>query len=248
MSRKLITIVFLFAIVFVSAVPTPAAALQMFTTWVGAFYEWSYGTGTYALTGADSANPAISFEGDFYCFGGSVYLYTYAPTDGQVTIWYDLSGTVDSPVDLEIWTYSDTAGYDMNYGSVVGDQIDGDFHYTGSVTLDVVNGGLIFIWADFYGCGTVQGDLKLSLTGPFEQKPYQPAIKYTMWLLTRNDGTACLLKSDTHPSVEAQKAFCFPEETDRSWVADNVACFGGVDENDFWSCAAQYGQWLGLTK
>ena len=45
-----------------------------------------------------------------------------------------------------------------------------------------------------------------------------------------------------------QKAFCFPDETGNSWVADNVACFGGVDENDFWSCAARYGQWLGLKK
>jgi hypothetical protein len=55
---------------------------------------------------------------------------------------------------------------------------------------------------------------------------------FKMYLLTRPD-SYCLLISDVHPSVESQKALCFPG-TD--WVATNTICEGWVCNNDCWDC------------
>jgi hypothetical protein len=59
---------------------------------------------------------------------------------------------------------------------------------------------------------------------------------FMMWLLTRGD-QGCILLSETHPSVERQKALCFPA-TDPDWVADNAPCADYVYDNDTWSCDA----------
>jgi hypothetical protein len=63
---------------------------------------------------------------------------------------------------------------------------------------------------------------------------------FMMWLLTRGD-EGCILLSETHPSVERQKALCFPA-TDPDWVADNAPCADYVHDNGtdygFWSCDA----------
>ena len=55
---------------------------------------------------------------------------------------------------------------------------------------------------------------------------------FKMFLLARPD-SYCLLISDTHPSVERQKALCFPG-TD--WVATSTPCVGWVCDNDCWDC------------
>ena len=55
---------------------------------------------------------------------------------------------------------------------------------------------------------------------------------FNMWLLT-GDGKYCILVSDTHPSVERQKALCFPGE---DWVAEQVLCKEPLYDNDFWGC------------
>jgi hypothetical protein len=59
---------------------------------------------------------------------------------------------------------------------------------------------------------------------------------FMMWLLTRDD-QGCILLSETHPSVERQKALCFPA-TDPDWVADSAPCADYVYDNDTWSCDA----------
>jgi hypothetical protein len=55
---------------------------------------------------------------------------------------------------------------------------------------------------------------------------------FKMYVLTRED-SYCILVSDVHPSVESQKALCFPG-TD--WVATRTACEGWVCNNDCWDC------------
>ena len=59
---------------------------------------------------------------------------------------------------------------------------------------------------------------------------------FMMWLLTRGD-QGCILLSETHPSIERQKALCFPA-TDPDWVADNAPCADYVYDDDTWSCDA----------
>jgi hypothetical protein len=55
---------------------------------------------------------------------------------------------------------------------------------------------------------------------------------FDMWLLT-GGGKYCIMISDTHPSIERQKAVCFPGE---DWVAADAPCSGGVYAGDYWVC------------
>lgn len=55
---------------------------------------------------------------------------------------------------------------------------------------------------------------------------------FNMWLLT-NEEKSCILISEAHPSVESQKASCFPGQ---EWVAENTLCSGYVYDNGFWGC------------
>jgi hypothetical protein len=55
---------------------------------------------------------------------------------------------------------------------------------------------------------------------------------FKMYLLARSD-SYCLLISEYHPSVESQKALCFPG-TD--WVATSTPCEGYVCDEDCWEC------------
>jgi hypothetical protein len=55
---------------------------------------------------------------------------------------------------------------------------------------------------------------------------------FNMYLLTAGD-SACILMSDTFPSVERQKALCFPGA---DWVAEASPCSGPVYSNDYWVC------------
>jgi hypothetical protein len=75
---------------------------------------------------------------------------------------------------------------------------------------------------------------------PTAAEPIQAEPLFTMWLLTRGD-QGCILLSETHPSVERQKALCFPA-TDPNWIADNAPCADYVYDNgtDYghWSCDA----------
>jgi hypothetical protein len=55
---------------------------------------------------------------------------------------------------------------------------------------------------------------------------------FKMYLLARAD-SYCLIVSDLPPSVERQKALCFPG-TD--WVATSTPCVGYVCDEDCWEC------------
>jgi hypothetical protein len=55
---------------------------------------------------------------------------------------------------------------------------------------------------------------------------------FNMYLLT-GERKYCILISETHPSVERQKAACFPGE---EWVASRALCSGGVYADDSWKC------------
>jgi hypothetical protein len=75
----------------------------------------------------------------------------------------------------------------------------------------------------------------ITLQGPdippcFQKCDGTPLFK--MFLLTRPD-SYCLLVSDVHPSVESQKALCFPG---KDWVATNTVCEGWVCNNGCWDC------------
>ena len=248
MSRKIIAVVFLFAIVIVSAVPTPAAAFQAYTAWTGS------GPGT--INFSNVAGPDQTFTYSYSpSFSGTWDFHSTADRTGSVQLDYDYTGFHSwFQVTVFLRAYVTHLGVTTYYPLVSAGPVNccsspsNGFSYTDSVTLNVQQGdkyGFVFGGTHFDGTMLLNGTLTVKSSGVVV---YQPEIKYTMWLLTRNDGTACLLKSATHPSVNAQNAFCFPEETGRTWVADNVACSGPVDENDFWSCAAEYGQWLGLNK
>jgi hypothetical protein len=55
---------------------------------------------------------------------------------------------------------------------------------------------------------------------------------FQMWLLTNQD-SSCILISEVHPSVERQKALCFPGQ---DWVAENALCLGWVYDDGLWDC------------
>ena len=55
-----------------------------------------------------------------------------------------------------------------------------------------------------------------------------------MWLLIEDNGSWCILISETHPGAEVQGPKCFGEGS--TWVADNAPCAGPVYNNDFWKC------------
>ena len=57
---------------------------------------------------------------------------------------------------------------------------------------------------------------------------------YTLWLLTQG-GWHCLIKSETHPSVERQRALCFPL-IDADWSATNAPCAAPVYDDGNWAC------------
>lgn len=68
---------------------------------------------------------------------------------------------------------------------------------------------------------------------PEPRVPSQP-IGCIMWLLTRDDN-ACMLVSETHPSVERQQVLC-------GWVADRAPCAGDIFDNDYWVCDEMLGE------
>jgi hypothetical protein len=55
---------------------------------------------------------------------------------------------------------------------------------------------------------------------------------FNMFLLT-GSGKYCMLISEWHPSVERQKAACFPGQ---EWVAERTPCSGMVYDNGSWAC------------
>lgn len=248
MTRKILTLVFVLGLLFGSLGVQPAEALTTFTAWTG--------SGPGAVTFTNTAGSHHQFDYNLNPAGYSTVTWNYhttANTDGMVTLAYDYSGLhawffVTAFLKAYVTRDGLTSYYPLiNAGPAVCCTTPSDgFSYSGSIDLYVKAGdeyGFEFGGGNLDVNNFLQGTLVVDTSGL-----YQPEYQYTMWLLTRNDGTACLLKSATHPSVNAQNAFCFPEETGRTWVADNVACFGGVDENDFWSCAEEYGIWQGLGK
>lgn len=85
-----------------------------------------------------------------------------------------------------------------------------------------------YFWAD-------PGGTKKSITmnaslPPCSQIGANPL--FNMFLLT-GGGRYCMLISEWHPSVERQKAACFPGQ---DWVAEQSPCSGMVYDNDTWAC------------
>jgi hypothetical protein len=60
--------------------------------------------------------------------------------------------------------------------------------------------------------------------------------QFMLWLLTRGDWH-CLIRSETHPSVERQRALCFPL-IDPDWTATNAPCAAPVFDDGSWACDA----------
>jgi len=71
----------------------------------------------------------------------------------------------------------------------------------------------------------------------------EPQAIFTMWLLTREDGSYCALISSSFPSVIAQHRFCFPFQ-ESAWQASNAPCAGPVYTNGRWICDAALEDWL----
>jgi len=74
----------------------------------------------------------------------------------------------------------------------------------------------------------------------------EPQAIFTMWLLTREDGSYCTLISSLFPSVIAQRRFCFPSR-ESAWQASNVPCAGPVSTDGRWVCDAALQDWLTST-
>ncbi len=78
----------------------------------------------------------------------------------------------------------------------------------------------------------------------------RPYPLYMMWLLTRDKRLSvlhgevviypaywqCLIRSDTHPSIERQGALCFPSIFNGTWVADDTPCAANVMSDGSWRC------------
>ena len=86
------------------------------------------------------------------------------------------------------------------------------------------------------------GELTIWMT-PQCASSVEPTPLYMLWFLVAADNTACLLFSPTHPSIESQGGWCFPEEYDNSWVAVR-SCGGFVYSDGSWKCQADYDEWL----
>ena len=71
----------------------------------------------------------------------------------------------------------------------------------------------------------------------------EPTPLYMLWFLVAADNSACLLYSPTHPSIESQGGWCFPEEYNNSWVAVR-SCGGFVYSDGSWKCQPDYDAWL----
>ncbi len=78
---------------------------------------------------------------------------------------------------------------------------------------------------------------------PVAARPIPRKMSYTMWLLGNNDGTVCLLKSTSRPSVGMQNRLCFPKKYGQSWRADKILCVGPAFENGVWTCQKERDDW-----
>jgi hypothetical protein len=70
---------------------------------------------------------------------------------------------------------------------------------------------------------------------------------YNLWLMWKDDGTVCYIRSTRPPSVESQKRVCFPGDTryPEGWVADKSVCSGLYYSNGKWDCDPEIKKWLG---
>jgi hypothetical protein len=70
---------------------------------------------------------------------------------------------------------------------------------------------------------------------------------YKLWLLWKDDGSLCFIRSTKHPSVEVQKRVCFPdsERYPDGWTATKAVCSGVYYSNGKWDCDSVVKQYLG---
>lgn len=96
--------------------------------------------------------------------------------------------------------------------------------------------------------GKCQSEVDLPPSAPPAATDAHPL--YRMWLLTRDlritneDGSTtiypaywqCLIRSETHPSIERQGALCFSDQFRGTWFADNAPCAAPVMSDGSWAC------------
>jgi hypothetical protein len=200
------SLVFIFLTVFmISLIPTPAQAVSISHVKFFPCIDWD---GTYKLT--IRVDPAV------YNGFGSVDTV-------QLVKYY---GYVRIRMNGGPWRgyFYGEGGLTLKYGELPeGTKFEVQEGYFNGVTTPAgaLNGGPIthsitLKGKDYPAC--------------FKKCEGNPVFK--MYLLTRED-SYCILVSDVHPSVESQKALCFPG-TD--WVATNTACEGYVCDNGCWDC------------
>ena len=75
---------------------------------------------------------------------------------------------------------------------------------------------------------------------PAVEDPLPPTTEayplYTMWLLVDDNNWHCLLRSESHPSIERQNALCFPGWTGGTWTATRALCVDDVMSDGSWYC------------
>ena len=100
------------------------------------------------------------------------------------------------------------------------------------------------------GHGDTLGKCQSEVNPPVPLAATEAHPLYRMWLLTRNlritndDGSTtiypaywqCLIRSETHPSIERQGALCFPDQFKGTWFATRALCAANVMSDGSWAC------------
>jgi hypothetical protein len=70
---------------------------------------------------------------------------------------------------------------------------------------------------------------------------------YKLWLLWKDDGSLCFIRSTKAPGVEAQKRVCYPGDKryPDGWKATKAVCAGTYYSNGKWDCDDVVKQYLG---
>jgi hypothetical protein len=201
--------IILLAVFVVSFIPSPAQAVPLSSV---RFFPCIAEDGTYKLT--------IRVGG--FSVGGAVL-------DGGLGInGFGYQVRIRQNDDPWIYYFYGKEGLTLKYGKIPEGtkfEVEEGYYLNGSTSLSPALPALPV--KGFTSSITLKGT---DYPACFKQCDGNPLFK--MYVLTRDD-SYCILVSDVHPSVESQKALCFPG-TD--WVATNTPCEGWVCDNDCWDC------------
>jgi hypothetical protein len=174
----------------------------------------------------------------------SIRFYPCIRADGRYTLKVEVVGGVSDPASLDdalngvgynLW-FRKNGGEWTYYGYVLPGWIGPFWDIPEGTTYEFsFYGGMTVVQPPELTLATyVPPSYRITLQGTdyprCETCTGKPIFK--MYLLTQAD-SYCLIISDLHPSVERQKAICFPG-TD--WVATSTPCVGWVCNNDCWDC------------